>query len=133
MAEILARCGYRCDLCPGYKDNIKNDDDRLRTSEGWFKHFGFKVPPEEINCQGCPSGECLDKDCPVRPCAEEKDLAHCALCTEFPCDKLESRMCFLDRYREKFGRLAPGEYERFFEAYDSKERLLRIKEGKGRV
>ncbi len=54
-------------------------------------------------------------------------MAHCALCAEFPCAKLETRMCFLDPYREEFGNLAPGEYERFFAAYDSKERLQRIK------
>lgn len=44
MTEVLARCGYRCDLCPAYHDNVSSDADRQRTSDGWHKYFGFRVP-----------------------------------------------------------------------------------------
>lgn len=28
VKEILTRCGYRCDQCLGYKDNIQKEDKR---------------------------------------------------------------------------------------------------------
>lgn len=132
VAEIIARCGYRCDLCPAYVDNVKDDEDRRMTSDGWFKYFGFRVPPEEIGCRGC-SPDCIDKDCPVRPCAEEKGLPNCGRCDEFPCPKVESRMCFIERFLAEHKDLVvpPEDYRRFFTPYEGKERLARIKAGGG--
>ena len=50
MKEILSRCGYRCDLCLAYRPHIEAyPEDRQRLSDGWFKYFGFRIPPEEIS------------------------------------------------------------------------------------
>ena len=46
---LIARCGYRCDLCPAYWENIHGPEDQQRTSDGWFKYFGFRIPPDEIS------------------------------------------------------------------------------------
>jgi len=127
MQEILGACGFRCDLCPGYAGNLRSDTDRQRTSDGWFHHFGFRIPPEEIHCHGCGSGDCLDRECPVRPCAEAKGLATCASCDAFPCADLNTRMCFLDSRREEIARLEPGEYEAFYRPYEAKDRLARLR------
>lgn len=45
MSEIMGLCGYRCDLCPAYNDNINNDDNRQEISRGWKRYFGFEIPP----------------------------------------------------------------------------------------
>lgn len=132
MSEIIGRCGYRCDLCPAYVGNIKDDADRQRASDGWFKYFGFRVPPAEIDCRGC-SPDCVDKDCPVRPCAEAKAHADCSLCGEFPCDKLETRMDFIPKFLAEHPDLAipPEDRRRFIEPYESRERML-MRGGKGK-
>ena len=75
--DLLARCGFRCDLCLAYKDNIENNDQRKWLSDGWFKIYGFRIPADNIYCDGCINIECetpklIDKDCPVRPCAIKK-------------------------------------------------------------
>ena len=43
---------------------------------------------ESVNCQGCIH---MEKTfwggvCQVKVCCEEKGLAHCGECTQFPCD-----------------------------------------------
>jgi hypothetical protein len=74
VQAVLARCGYRCDLCPAYRENIHGPEAaRQRTSDGWFKYYGFRIPPEQICCDGCrderPEARHIDAACPIRPCA----------------------------------------------------------------
>ncbi|MGE5528351.1 MAG: DUF3795 domain-containing protein [Patescibacteria group bacterium] len=131
MAEILARCGYRCDLCPAYVGNIKTYEDRQRASDGWHKYFGFRVRPEDIGCRGC-SPDCLDKDCPVRPCAEAREMENCGLCGDFPCERIETRSEFIPRYLLEHPDLEipPEDYRTFFTPYESRDRLAEIKKGR---
>src|SRR5512139_2022666 len=81
-APLLAPCGYRCDLCPAYRENIRGPGDQRRTSDGWFKYYGFRIPPEQICCDGCldarPEARRIDRDCPVRPCARVRATPTCA-------------------------------------------------------
>ncbi|SHN68498.1 DUF3795 domain-containing protein [Desulfovibrio litoralis] len=42
---------------------------------------------EQMNCKGCIN---INKPfwgevCPVKSCCEQKELAHCGLCNDFPC------------------------------------------------
>jgi len=41
LNEILTRCGYRCDLCLAYKENIIKDDNRALLSDGWYKYLAL--------------------------------------------------------------------------------------------
>jgi hypothetical protein len=53
MEEIISRCGFRCDLCLAFKPNIeKNHQNQQKLSDGWFKYFGFRIPPDQIICDG---------------------------------------------------------------------------------
>jgi hypothetical protein len=127
MQEILSRCGYRCDLCPAYHKNIEPDTDRQAISDGWFRYFGFRIPPEQIACPGCMGKERpLDHECPVRPCVIEKSLDSCARCPAFGCDKLKSRMESVESVVSKYGNIPKEDYDRFFLPYLSRERLLGI-------
>lgn len=54
MEPILTRCGYRCDLCLAYRPNAERDPaNRQILSDGWHRYFGFRIPPEQICCDGC--------------------------------------------------------------------------------
>lgn len=47
---------------------------------------------EPNNCPGCVAaqGKMYWGECPVAVCCRDKELAHCAHCTKFPCKSLES-------------------------------------------
>ena len=63
----LSVCGIDCDACGYKKDN---------------------------ECAGCrivaPKGRCIwGGHCELYDCATEKNLLHCGLCEDFPCEKLK--------------------------------------------
>ena len=92
---IISKCGYRCDLCLAYQKNVQRKDERIKLSDGWYEIYGFRIEPEDIICDGCVSGEnprLVDKNCPVRPCAVDKNLGTCASCSEYICEKLKQRI-----------------------------------------
>jgi hypothetical protein len=131
MTEILARCGYRCDLCPGYTGNIHSDKDRQETSDGWYKYAGFRIAPADINCPGCFGKETADKECPVRPCVIQKKLDNCGHCPEMPCDKLLTRMNFVEERLRVLTNVPENDYDKFLKPYASKDRLMKIRAKKG--
>jgi len=132
MKEILARCGYRCDLCPGYSGNIESAEDRQWCSDGWFRYIGIRYAPDEIGCHGClDEEEPADPDCPVRPCVKEKGLDNCAYCEEFPCEKLKTRMNFFEDRLGDLTKVPKEDYTMFIEPYVSKNRLLKIRTAAG--
>jgi len=103
MKELLARCGYRCDLCMAYKPNVEaHPDNPQRLSEGWKRYFGLRVPPEQILCDGClaENPRLQDQDCPVRPCALEKNLRNCSECASYVCEKLTRRLVFFEEIQK---------------------------------
>lgn len=127
MAQIIARCGYRCDLCPAYTGNIHSSKDQQAVSDGWHKYAGFRVPPEQINCGGCLGDkEPLDKECPVRPCVTKKDIDNCGYCPDMPCDNLKTRMNFFEEHIKDLSSVPKDDYKKFIEPYISKDRLLKI-------
>lgn len=127
MEPILTRCGYRCDLCLAYKPSIEqNPSNRQKLSDGWFKYFGFRLPAEEICCDGCMSEnpKLIDKDCPVRPCVIARGLDNCAQCERYVCDKLKQRLVVYEQLRKKAGAgITDDDYRCFIQAYENKLRL----------
>ena len=127
MKEILSRCGYRCDLCLAYKPNIEqHPENAALLSDGWFKFYGFRVPPAEILCDGC-DGDIqiqIDSNCPVRPCVIEKSLENCATCAEYICPKLKERIIQFDELQKKqIHPISKEERQQFIFPYESLERL----------
>ena len=95
MEPLLSYCGMRCDLCLAFLPNAnEHPENRQILSDGWHQYFGFRIPPEEIVCNGCRNSEnlTLDEDCPVRPCVIERELEHCAQCDDTVCEKLQERL-----------------------------------------
>ena len=131
MTEILTRCGFRCDLCLAYKSNIeKHPENKQKLSDGWHKYFGFRIPPDEIYCEGCMTDSpTLDKDCPVRPCVIEKGLENCAQCDDYICEKLKQRIVTYEGIKQKVAKEIPEEdYLCFIKPYENKKRLDALRE-----
>lgn len=133
MKEKMGFCGYRCELCPAFKDNITSDEDRQRTSDGWFKYYGFRIPAEEIYCDGCSADDSgnprrIDPECDVRACAKGKDLPNCAHCEDFICEKLSKKIQNPNKIVQRAGGSIPREdFERFVKPYDSAKMLEDIR------
>ena len=129
MEEILTRCGFRCDLCLAYRPNIeKNPSNQQKLSDGWFKYFGFRLPPETIACDGCmsdnPNPRLLDLDCPVRPCVIERGLDNCSQCERYLCEKLRERLVVYEEVRDRVNAEIPeDDYLCFIRPYENKRRL----------
>ena len=93
MSKMIAYCGLVCSDCPTFLAT-QNDDDiaRKKTADFYAEKFGFRIKPEDINCDGCKSeggkliGYC--QSCEIRRCCREKGLENCTLCNEQPCENL---------------------------------------------
>lgn len=127
--QILTRCGYRCDLCLAYKDNIYTDDQREFLSDTWHKIYGFRIPANEIYCEGCISSDnpkLIDNDCPVRPCVIEKGLENCSQCADYPCGLFNQRKVIYEDFA-KDKNISKKEYSRCIKPYENKMRLDEIR------
>ena len=125
--ELIAYCGYRCDLCPAFQATQKNDWEGLsKLSREWETLFGFHLEPEQLECDSCrrESGRRVDKGCSVRACCRQKGLETCAECAEYPCDSLKKRFVYRDEVERKLGRRIPDEaHTRYVQPFESKARL----------
>lgn len=122
-SPILARCGYRCDLCPAYRENIHGPEDQQRVSDGWFRYYGFRIAPEKIYCDGClderPEAHRIDTACPIRPCAIARGVSACAACPDRGCERFESRTVTLEWVEQRIGaQISPEDYRRFVLPYE---------------
>jgi len=133
MKDIISRCGFRCNLCLAYKENIRSRGDQKRVSDGWSKYFGFRVSPEEIRCDGCltPDDEkpkLMDPECPVRPCALWRGLQNCAYCDEYIRAKLEQRIVDYGVVAGRFKEPIPeDDYRSFKRPYENRRLLDEIR------
>ena len=137
MTPILARCGYRCDLCPAYRGNIHGPEDQQRVSDGWFKYYGFRIAPESIGCDGClddrPEACRIDAACPVRSCSMTRGFETCAVCPKYGCDDLDPRAVSRQSVEQRFGGpISEDDYQRFVLPYEGRARLDAMREPNGR-
>lgn len=136
MKPILSRCGYRCDLCLAYRPNVEADPRRQKKlSDGWYTYFGFRIPANEIVCDGCwaDDGRLIDAACPVRPCVIARGLQNCAQCADQGCAALEQRLVALaDVQKHVSWPIPDGDYQRFIRPYENRRRLTALREGSRR-
>lgn len=138
MKEKIGCCGYRCDLCPAFKENIAGEEDRRKVSDGWFRYYGFRIPAAEICCDGCLPEGCdnprrIDPDCRVRQCVQERGLSNCAHCDQYICDELAKKMVDFEEIVRKHGTpIPPEDHARFMEPYEGKKVLDSIREAMGK-
>ena len=101
MAEPIAICGNRCDVCPAYYSNVKALD-REQVAGGWLRYHGFGVFFPEQGCRGCPpdQGGPPHPDCPVRRCVVGRGLSTCSDCQEASCDPPLASLTIFERARQ---------------------------------
>ncbi len=132
MKAIVARCGFRCDLCPAFFKNSRTAADRLAASAGWSRYFHLHVKPEAMRCNGCfaaPRADRTfpDKKCSIRRCVTERELGNCAACKAYPCVELEQRMKRVEKVIRRFQKkIARKEFDRFIAPYDARKTLNRL-------
>ena len=90
---MLAMCGLDCAACPAYTAYRTNDQAlRVKTAAEWSKGFKVELKPEDINCVGClkTKGVLFDhcRKCDIRPCGLARKVNNCALCPDYPCEKI---------------------------------------------
>jgi len=131
--ELLTRCGFRCDLCLAYKENVEKEDRRTELSDGWEKCFGFRIPTDEIYCEGCMtagSPTLIDTGCPVRPCVIERGLNNCSECDEYPCEKFKQREVIYEEIIKDRNDITELDRTLFIKPYENKVRLDNLKNKK---
>jgi hypothetical protein len=114
-----------------YRPNVEaNPGNRQTLSDGWFKYFGFRIPPEGILCDGCMADkpQLIDDRCPVRPCVIARGMDNCAQCEQYVCEKLKERLVVYEEVQKRVsGEIPPQDRERFVQPYENKARLDQLK------
>ena len=130
MTEIIARCGYRCDLCAA-----RSDDPELRQKlvDGWREIYGHqRYTADNVRCDGClADGRLADINCKARPCAIERGLESCALCEECPCEKLAPLLASREDQQRKHPDVPEEVYNLCMRQFDSIPRLIEIRRAAG--
>jgi len=111
--KMIAKCGLVCSDCPAYIATKNNDDPlRAETARKWSEMFKADIKPADINCEGCQSESqrlfsyCLT--CEIRKCAREKNLATCADCPDYSCEKLDKFLADVPEARKVLDGLRKG-------------------------
>ena len=91
--KTLAMCGLDCAACPAYIAYKTNDQAlREKTAAEWSKQFHAEIKPADINCVGClkTKGPQIHHcaECEIRKCGLGRKVKNCALCTDYPCEKI---------------------------------------------
>jgi len=94
MKEMTAYCGLHCHECGAFLATRDNDNrKRNEVAKLWSDQYHADIRPEDINCDGCKSGGSCHFQycgvCEIRLCARKRNIANCAFCDEYPCEKLE--------------------------------------------
>ena len=83
--NLVAPCGIDCGIC---ELHTCKDDPQLMN-----QYIGLGVPKEVLPCAGCRSikGQCpvMQDICATYTCVENKEVAFCSECDDFPCSKIQ--------------------------------------------
>lgn len=119
METMTALCGIKCSECPAfiaYKNN--NQELRIKTAGEWSQMFKNDFKPEDINCVGCTPTQGVHVGycsmCEIRTCGLQKNIATCAHCSDYACEKLV-----------KFLEMAPASAKKTLEEMRAKLRVNR--------
>ncbi len=127
---IVSKCGYRCDLCPAQESKLKSEADKKIMCDAWNKYLGGNIEPEAIStCGGCQAeGNQGDESCSVRPCAIGRGVETCAHCEEFACEKVKSKMNFVEESVKDVSNIPQPDFKKFIEPFFGGRHLSKIRE-----
>jgi hypothetical protein len=89
MPSKISACGNDCTACPRYIATQSGNPEELElVAELWYR-CGWRekvVSNKEIACKGCkPNSHCKYH---IIECVAERNVASCAVCLEYPCEKI---------------------------------------------
>jgi len=106
--KMIAFCGLTCTECPGYVATQSGDVEALnKVAAQWSAEYGGDLTVNHVRCNGCHAVEgpwmshC--SVCKIRACGTEKNLANCAHCDEYGCDKLTEFFEFVPEAKVTLG------------------------------
>ena len=139
MADVIAHCGFKCNLCLIYRENLKKDaQNRQKFRDGLEQYYGEKLTLKECYCDGCMTDDNenpvrITEDCEVRPCVIARNIENCAYCIEYPCTNVEKKFVERRKVEERYGSLIPEEaYKLFIMPYESRRTLDKIRQKSNR-
>lgn len=125
--KIIAACGNDCAVCPRYNvpPYTKTAEELHRTAELWYK-IGYRdhvVTNKEIACTGCKE----ENWCRYRlvKCVNEKHIAHCDQCENYPCDVMKACFTVTGSFIPTCKKVCtPEDFETLRKAFFEKEKNL---------
>lgn len=126
---MMGCCGFNCNGCPAFADNLGSPHDQERTVQAWGSYFGISVPSGMACCRGCRSPDregwdYPDRLCEIRQCVLDRGVETCGECAEFPCARFQERCCRLEATMAHWKPyLTREEYHRFMAPYDARRNL----------
>lgn len=133
---LLSACGFRCDLCPAFNENVAGKAGQATVSERWRKYWDIDMAPEQIACDGCrsplnPGRELPARSCETRDCVSKRGLDNCGGCEDYLCRRRENLMRDVERNTEKYvSSISEKEYSKYFEPYDARKHLNKLRDNK---
>ena len=92
MTKLIAYCGYDCSKCPVYIASDKDKSYKKDIAEK-MSNEQYRYTTRDICCSGCTDlkGKCFKycRECQIRLCGIKNKVKNCALCSSYPCDKIE--------------------------------------------
>jgi hypothetical protein len=100
MNKMIAYCGLVCTDCAAYTATQADDLAELeRVAAAWREEYNApNIPVESVVCDGCTAAgrKCSHcAECEIRACAMALNVANCAHCTDYACEKLEAFFGFV--------------------------------------
>lgn len=136
MRDLYAKCGVNCGRCPSFRENLQNEEDRRRCSDGWAKYLGFRLSPAKLlRCDGCQAPDDENpvryQNCHVRRCAVRTGVGTCAHCSAYPCEEVPTVSLSAgarERIAARVGTsITDKDYLTFIEPYEGTEHLDHIR------
>lgn len=135
MADVIAHCGFKCNLCLIYRENLKKDEqNRKKFRDGVEKYYGDKLTLKECYCDGCLTDDSenpvrITKDCDIRPCVIVRNIKNCAYCDQYPCKRVEKKFVERRKVEERYGSpISEEAYKLFIMSYESRRTLDKIRQ-----
>jgi len=85
---LLGACGLYCGACYHYRASFYERERLQREAARRGRD------PRGFTCQGCRSEKLYIHagcaQCEIRACVDSREIAHCGLCLEFPCERINA-------------------------------------------
>lgn len=92
MKKLTAFCGFDCSKCPVYTASDKDNRYKEELAEK-MSNEQYRYAAEDIYCSGCTDlkGKCFKycRECEIRLCGIKNKVKNCALCSKYPCHRIE--------------------------------------------